>query len=225
MMPRRTGGERLAPMPTPGEKKAMAFLAGLLLLGSGVRGARAFGDAKAVSTEERTALRNQIAAVDSAREASKAGRKRNAKPAGPVAPVDLDRATVEEMQQVKGIGPVLAARIVANRDSLGAFGSMEGLRAVPGVGPRTADKLAPQVTFSGPRRPQRVEAGGPARGARARADPGARRSDSTTGRSTRRGSPRRAMRSSTAAIPDLHLWPLPSLLLESASVSSSSARG
>ncbi|HJV36381.1 ComEA family DNA-binding protein [Geomonas sp.] len=33
------------------------------------------------------------------------------------------------------MGPVLAARIVADRQKNGAFGSLEGVQRVPGVGP------------------------------------------------------------------------------------------
>ncbi|MEJ7813022.1 MAG: helix-hairpin-helix domain-containing protein, partial [Gemmatimonadaceae bacterium] len=59
------------------------------------------------------------------------------------------------------VGPVLAARIVADRDSLGPFGSLEGLERVRGVGPSLARKLAPHVTFSlTPRPPTVVEQGG-----------------------------------------------------------------
>jgi competence ComEA-like helix-hairpin-helix protein len=175
---------------TPGERKAFFFLAGLLVLGAGVRGVRAARAAPAVTEAERAALRGQIAAVDSAREASKAGKRRaGGLPRG--TKVDLDRATAAEMEQVTGIGPVLAQRIVADRDSLGAFGGMEAVRGVRGVGPKLAERIAPQVTFSGPQRPQRVEVGRPTRGARARADPRVRISDSTTGRSSGRGNTRR----------------------------------
>jgi competence protein ComEA len=47
------------------------------------------------------------------------------------------------------IGPSLAKRIVANRDSLGAFGSLDGLTRVKGIGVATRKLLQPLVTFSG----------------------------------------------------------------------------
>jgi competence protein ComEA len=47
------------------------------------------------------------------------------------------------------IGSALAHRIVANRDSAGPFGSLEGLKRVRGVGVGTLKLLAPLVTFSG----------------------------------------------------------------------------
>jgi competence protein ComEA len=64
-------------------------------------------------------------------------------------PVDLDVATVPEIEALPRIGPALARRIVGNRDSLGAFGSLEALRRVKGIGPATVRLLAPLVTFSG----------------------------------------------------------------------------
>ena len=66
--------------------------------------------------------------------------------------VDLDVATAPEMATVPFIGLSLATRIVADRDTHGAFGSLEELERVSGVGPAMAKKLQPYVTFSLPPR-------------------------------------------------------------------------
>ena len=63
--------------------------------------------------------------------------------------IDLDLATEVEVETLPRIGPALAHRIVANRDSAGPFGSLDALRRVPGVGSATLKVLAPLVTFSG----------------------------------------------------------------------------
>jgi predicted flap endonuclease-1-like 5' DNA nuclease len=91
-------------------------------------------------------------------------------------PVDLDKASAAEMESLPGIGPALARRIAASRDSLGPFGSLDELQSrVLGVGPALAKRLAPAVTFSGPRSPPSAErtepfgnGGTPARGKRRR---------------------------------------------------------
>jgi len=87
-------------------------------------------------------------------------------------PVDLDRASADEIERLPYVGPVLARRIVADRDSAGPFGSLEGLQRVRGVGPALARKLAPNVTFSLSPRQSRVKEGGrrpsPVGGRRAR---------------------------------------------------------
>jgi competence protein ComEA len=74
-------------------------------------------------------------------------------PIGPLAagagPVDLDRASAAEIERLPGIGPALAGRIVASRDSLGPFGGLAALARVKGVGPATLKRLARLVTFSG----------------------------------------------------------------------------
>ena len=64
-------------------------------------------------------------------------------------PVDLDRASQREIEVLPWVGPALARRIVASRDSFGSFGSLEGLGRVKGVGPATRKRLAALVTFSG----------------------------------------------------------------------------
>lgn len=68
-------------------------------------------------------------------------------------PVDLDLASVAAIESLPRIGPALARRIVANRDSFGAFGSLEGLQQVRGIGPAIAKSLRSVVTFSGVPRP------------------------------------------------------------------------
>lgn len=59
-----------------------------------------------------------------------------------VAPaIDLNRATAEELEQVRGIGPALAARIIARRDEVGGFGRVEDLIEVRGIGPATLESM------------------------------------------------------------------------------------
>lgn len=63
--------------------------------------------------------------------------------------IDVDIATAEELEQLPRVGPALAERIVADRDSLGQFGSLEELGRVRGIGPAMLKLLAPVTTFSG----------------------------------------------------------------------------
>ena len=63
--------------------------------------------------------------------------------------VDLDLADTVQIGRLPGVGPALARRIVASRDSLGPFGGLAALRRVKGVGPATLERLAGLVTFSG----------------------------------------------------------------------------
>jgi competence protein ComEA len=63
--------------------------------------------------------------------------------------IDLDRASAAEMEALPRVGPALAKRLVANRDSVGPFGTLEGLKRVKGVGPATIRLLEPLVTFGG----------------------------------------------------------------------------
>lgn len=46
----------------------------------------------------------------------------------------LATATVDQLEQLDGIGPALAARIVEYRESHGGFRSVEELREVEGIG-------------------------------------------------------------------------------------------
>jgi len=51
-----------------------------------------------------------------------------------LSPLDLNAATGEELQTLPGIGAELAERIVAYREEHGAFGSVEEIMEVPGIG-------------------------------------------------------------------------------------------
>ncbi|MFL5538234.1 MAG: ComEA family DNA-binding protein [Longimicrobiaceae bacterium] len=69
-------------------------------------------------------------------------------PAGADGVVDLNRASAEELQRLPGIGPALAARIVAWRTAHGPFRSPGELVQVPGIGSKTATRLQPLVRAS-----------------------------------------------------------------------------
>lgn len=82
------------------------------------------------------------------------GKKSAKAPASqPSGPVDLDTASEELIETLPRVGPALAKRIIANRDSLGPFRSIDGLRRVKGIGPATVTLLQPLVTFSRQARP------------------------------------------------------------------------
>jgi competence protein ComEA len=169
-------------MATPGERKALLFLAGVALLGGIVRviGLR---DARPLPAEDLAALDRQLSAVDSASRVEKAARSGGGRPSrkktrsterapprasittpsssqrqaittpGPSNPLDLDRASAADIEALPGVGPALADRIVAWRDSAGGLGGLDALDCVPGVGPALLRRLSPNVTFSASRRP------------------------------------------------------------------------
>ncbi len=60
-------------------------------------------------------------------------------------PVDLNRASADELQQLPGIGPATAAAIVAHRDANGPFRSVDQLDDVRGIGPAKLEQLRPLV--------------------------------------------------------------------------------
>jgi DNA uptake protein ComE-like DNA-binding protein len=117
-------------MPTAAERKALLFLAGVIVVGASVRVVRAARDEGGSDAAHRQALARQLAAV-----------------------VDMDVASEGEIESLPRIGSVLARRIVGDRSANGPFGSLEGLQRVRGVGPGLATLLRERVTFSGTARP------------------------------------------------------------------------
>ena len=59
------------------------------------------------------------------------------------APLDLNRATDEQLQRIPGIGPVSAAKIIAGRP----YRKVEDLLKIPGIGQKKLEAIAPYVTL------------------------------------------------------------------------------
>ena len=64
----------------------------------------------------------------------------------PVKVLDLNTATIEELDGLPEVGPKLAAAIVRFREKSGPFRRVEELLAVPGITKRRLEKLRPLVT-------------------------------------------------------------------------------
>ena len=66
----------------------------------------------------------------------------------PLKPININTATSEELQQVPGIGPVTADKILQMRKSYGAFKSVNDLLAVKGLGKKRLEKMRKYLTVS-----------------------------------------------------------------------------
>ena len=64
-------------------------------------------------------------------------------------PLDINTATVEELQELAGIGPVLAQAIVDYRAEYGPFRSVDELLEVSGIGKAKLDGIRDEVTVGG----------------------------------------------------------------------------
>lgn len=58
----------------------------------------------------------------------------------------LSSATAAELDELPGVGPVTAQKILDFRTEHGPFGSVDDLDAVPGIGPATVEELRDLVT-------------------------------------------------------------------------------
>jgi competence protein ComEA len=67
--------------------------------------------------------------------------------------IDMNTATWVEWGQLDGIGDALARRIVTDREQNGPFQSIDELRRVKGIGPKTLEKLRPWLMI-GPDSPE-----------------------------------------------------------------------
>jgi helix-hairpin-helix protein len=128
---------------TPAERRGATVLAILLLVGAGrdvwrvwtmppiSTTATAYGDSLGLGSNP-----------DSARSLEVAGPTEGARL------LDLNRARIPDLEGLPGIGPVLARRILEERDRRRGFRQVEDLLGVRGIGPRLYGRLAPLVFVS-----------------------------------------------------------------------------
>ncbi len=69
-----------------------------------------------------------------------------AQPGAPAAPINLNTATLEQLDTLDGVGPGIAQRILDYRDQHGGFRRVEELAEVPGIGAKRLATLTPLVT-------------------------------------------------------------------------------
>ena len=62
------------------------------------------------------------------------------------APINLNTATKEQLDELPGVGPVMSQRIVEYRDQHNGFRSVDDLQNVSGIGPKLFADVSPLVT-------------------------------------------------------------------------------
>jgi competence protein ComEA len=65
----------------------------------------------------------------------------------PGQPLNLNTATLEQLDTLSGIGPLTAQKILEYREELGGFGSIEELGEIPGIGEKRLASLREEVTL------------------------------------------------------------------------------
>ena len=68
----------------------------------------------------------------------------------PAKPIDLNVATIKELEELPGVGPVTAQRIIDARQKSGRFRRVEDLLAIRGMSTKRLEALRPYVVVSPP---------------------------------------------------------------------------
>jgi competence protein ComEA len=84
---------------------------------------------------------------DEAKITSTSGQSTNQQAVAASGVINLNQASQAQLESLSGIGPVYAARIIQLRNQLGSFTSLNQLLEVSGIGERTLEKIAPQVSL------------------------------------------------------------------------------
>jgi competence ComEA-like helix-hairpin-helix protein len=71
----------------------------------------------------------------------------------PSKPIDLNAATIKELEELPGVGKVTAQRIIDARQKSGRFRRVEDLLSIRGISTKRLEILRPYVTVSSPPSP------------------------------------------------------------------------
>ena len=138
---------------TEREKHVILFLVCTLILGYGVKlyqGSHLYDDFKPVTLiEKETFEKKATLAYDiSKREglnSSDSSTEKDYKPQTEI--ININTAEKQNLVKLPKIGNVTAERIIRFRDDYGPFKSLDDLLKVKGIGPKTLEKLKPQITL------------------------------------------------------------------------------
>ena len=125
---------------TRSEQRVLLFLSATLIVGAGIRWyqqtypAQPHYDYRAIDSS--FAVFKETLVADSARK----------RQLGPGETVNINSASKEELIALPGIGPTLAERILAYRETEGEFGTVDDLQNVKGISKKKLEKLKPHVT-------------------------------------------------------------------------------
>ena len=61
-------------------------------------------------------------------------------------PIDINRATADELEQLPGVGPATATAIIDDRERNGPYATVDDLDRVPGIGPAKLEGIRDLVT-------------------------------------------------------------------------------
>jgi competence protein ComEA len=97
------------------------------------------------SAQEAVPSENQAQQTDAQQTEAQQRASAQPQPADPDPRIDVNTATSEQLQTLNGVGPVTAQKILDYRSSHGVFSSVDDLLDVPGIGPKTLEKLKPNL--------------------------------------------------------------------------------
>lgn len=118
-----------------------------------------FGEVTGISQERLASLGKRLKFPDPEKQQRAVNRRKNShgrKPPAPVPVQDLNTAGVEELREIRGIGPVLSQRILKFRKALGGFQHESQLLDVYGLPPEVARRAMARFRVSDPPAIERI---------------------------------------------------------------------
>lgn len=132
------------------EKLVIEFLVLFLIIGSGIRLYRERIRPQPANKQAEIALFKKLAEESQPNDSSfspKSKRTSSRPSTKPTGKINLNSATKSELMTLPKIGAVTAERIIAYRQEQGGFKSIEELKNIKGIGPKTFELIKGEVTI------------------------------------------------------------------------------
>jgi len=126
------------------EKAVIYFLISSLLIGSGVsfyKSQKVKRNMQAIELEMMPFF-NSESTIKTVLEPTQKNLEKNN------AVLNINQATAKDFEILPGIGPVLAQRIIEERNRIGKFSSLEDLLKVKGIGPKRLEKIKERLKIN-----------------------------------------------------------------------------
>lgn len=98
-------------------------------------------EAAALSIPKPEPLGGNLAPDGALRKAERKEQAAKKDPSGNNSKLDINSATVQDLQRLPGIGAVLAQRVIEHRKAYGPFQTIDDLKSVKGIGPKRIEHL------------------------------------------------------------------------------------
>lgn len=123
---------------------AIVLVSGGVLVGINIKGGRETSESTSLSSSSSSSS-TSLSTTSTTAVATQSSKTSSSAKAPATGVININTATISQLDSLPGIGPAYAQRIIDYRNANGPFTSVDGLDKVKGIGKKTIDKFRDRV--------------------------------------------------------------------------------